>query len=109
MYYSKHHLTELYRRYFYGENDTTNDAIQDKKPYIENKNFVTNTTKTDIRGIIQHTNMLQDKVSPLPSDNSDIPKPFSFQVIEKIILGNYPIRNRICHNMVLTCDFQIPL
>ena len=53
--------------------------------------------------------MLQDKVSPLPSDNSDIPTPFSFQVIEKIILGNYPIRNRICHNMVLTCDFQIPL
>jgi hypothetical protein len=33
--------------------------------------------------------MLQDNVLTLPSDNTDIPKPFSFQVIEKIIL-DYP-------------------
>ena len=109
MYYSKHHLTELYRRYFYGENDTTNDAIRDKKPHREKNYFVTSTTKTDIRGISQHTYMLQDNVSALPSDNSDIPKPFSFQVIEKIILGNYPICNVICHDIVLICYFKIPL
>ena len=97
MYYSKHQLTELYRRYFYGENDTTNDAIRDKKPHREKKYFVTSTTKTDVRGTIRHTNMLQENVSTVSSDSSDIPRPFSFQVIEKIILGKKPIRNLICH------------
>ena len=97
MYYSKHQLTELYRRYFYGENDTTNNAIRDKKPHREKNYFVTSTTKTDIRGTIRHTNILQQNVSTVSSDSSDIPRPFSFQVIEKIILGKKPIRNLICH------------
>ena len=97
MYYSKHHLTELYRRYFYGENDTTNNAIRDKKPHRENKYFVTSTTKTDVKGTNQQSNMLQENVSTMSSDSSDIPRPFSFQVIEKIILGENPIRNLICH------------
>ena len=97
MYYSKHHLTELYRRYFYGENDTTNNAIRDKKPHRENKYIVTSTTKTDIKGTHQQSNMLQENVSTISSDSSDIPRPFRFQVIEKIILGENPIRNLICH------------
>ena len=97
MYYSKHHLTELYRRYFYGENDTTNDAIRDKKPHREKKYFVTSTTKKDVKGTTRDTDMLQENVSTVSSDSSDIPRPFSFQVIEKIILGKKPIRNLFCH------------
>ena len=91
MYYSKHHLTELYRRYFYGENDTTNGAMQDTKSHRENKYFATSTTNSDIKGANQYTNRIQENVSTLSSDNSaDMPKPFSFQVIEKIILGINP-------------------
>ena len=104
MYYSKHHLTELYRRYFYGENDTTNGAMQDTKSHRENKYFATSTTNSDIKGTnqySQYTNMIQKNVSTFPSDNSaDMPKPFSFQVIEKIILGINSFFILICHYIV---------
>ena len=98
MYYSKHHLTELYRRYFYGKNDTTNGAIQDKKSHRQNRYFATSTNNSDIKGTNQYTKRIQENVSTFPSDNSaDMPKPFSFQVIEKIILGINPFCNPIFH------------
>ena len=82
------------RKYGYGVT-TIRGQIEEGK--YKNNVLVTSTTKTDVRGTTRHTNMLQENVSTVSSDSSDIPRPFSFQVIEKIILGKKPIRNLICH------------
>ena len=53
--------------------------------------------------------MLQENVSTISNDSSDIPRPFSFQVIEKIILGKKTILNLICHQSRLSSYFKVSL
>ena len=74
MYYSKQQLTKLYRKYFYGNNNTDDyDFIED----VSEKN-----------GLLGNIVKEQDKYDLPPSAHSSTTlNPISFQIIEKIIYG----------------------